>query len=154
MTDQILSRATSVSDHSHHPAKDSVVLAYEDRHRRRMTMTCEGGFRFLLDLPQATTLQAGDHLILTTGETIAVKAAAEPLMIATCQDTHHLIRTAWHVGNRHLPAQILPDRLVLRWDHVIAEMLEVLGCDVTRKDGPFTPEGGAYDHGRTHGHEH
>ena len=33
-------------------------------------------------------------------------------------------------------------------------MLEGLGASVEHVTAPFTPEGGAYGHGRTHGHEH
>ncbi len=148
-----LIRAVSVG-RSSGSAIDSVTLAFDDRHRRRMAMTGDGGTEFLLDLPEATELRDGDALMLEDGTHVAVQAAAEPLMEARCTDPLHLTRTAWHVGNRHLAAEIHPDRLVLRWDHVIAEMLEKLGCEVRRLDAPFNPEGGAYGHGRTHGHSH
>jgi urease accessory protein len=75
-------------------------------------------------------------------------------MEATCRDAHHLIATAWHVGNRHLPCEVQADRLVLRYDHVIKDMLEKQGCEVTVLDGPFNPLGGAYGSGATHGHAH
>jgi urease accessory protein len=91
---------------------------------------------------------------LDDGRHVRVRAAAESLMRATATDPHHLIRTAWHVGNRHLPCEIHADHLILRFDHVIAEMLEKLGADVEKLDGPFNPEGGAYGQGRTHSHEH
>ena len=99
-------------------------------------------------------LDDGDDLLLEDGRHVRVKAADEDIMQAVARDPLHLIRTAWHVGNRHLPCEIHADRLVLRYDHVIAEMLEKLGCEVTRLMGAFNPEGGAYGHGRTHGHDH
>ncbi|MEM9779242.1 MAG: urease accessory protein UreE [Pseudomonadota bacterium] len=133
---------------------ETVTLDYEARYRRRLAMTGDGGTAFLLDLPKTTELLAGQGVLLEDGRILGVRAAAEDLMEAQADDAHHLIRTAWHVGNRHLPCQILGDRLVLRWDHVIAEMLEGLGCRVIRRQGPFMPEGGAYGHGRTHGHAH
>lgn len=133
---------------------DTITLGYDDRYRRRMAMTGDGGTVFVLDLAEASELTAGQGLRLEDGRIIGVRAADEDLLVARAEDPHHLIRTAWHVGNRHLPCQILADRLVLRWDHVIAAMLEGLGCAVTRTQGPFTPEGGAYGHGRTHGHSH
>lgn len=148
-----MTRATSIT-HTHSTPADTVTLTYDDRHRRRMAMVADGGLEFLLDLPEATELHEGDDLLLDDGRHVRVKAAPEDIMQATCNDPKHLTRTAWHVGNRHLPCEIHADKLVLRWDHVIAEMLEKLGCDVTRLSSPFNPEGGAYGHGRTHGHDH
>lgn len=146
-------RASSIS-HSLETPLDTVTLVYDDRHRRRIAMTADGGTEFLLDLAHATELRDGDALMLESGEHIQVIAAPEALMRATCDDALHLVRTAWHVGNRHVPAEITIDGITLRWDHVIAEMLEKLGCKVEKINAPFNPEGGAYGHGRTHGHSH
>ncbi len=141
-------RATSITRDHEAPA-DTVTLTHGDRHRRRMAMTGDKGLEFLLDLRQAAQLRDGDDLVLEDGRTVRVKAAAEDLIEAACADTRHLLRMAWHVGNRHAPCEIHEDRLLLRWDPVIADMLEKLGCDVTRVKAPFNPEGGAYgaDHG-------
>lgn len=146
-------KATSIT-HSHDAPADTVTLCYDDRHRRRMAMTGDGGLCFVLDLAEAVELHDGDDLLLEDGRHVRVKAADEDIMQAVARDPLHLIRTAWHVGNRHLPCEIHADRLVLRFDHVIAEMLEKLGCEVTQLKGAFNPEGGAYGHGRTHGHDH
>ncbi|WP_112323368.1 urease accessory protein UreE [Oceanibium sediminis] len=135
-------------------AEDSVTLDYDGRYRRRIALRSDKGCEFLLDLAQTTDLRDGQGLRLEDGRIIGVRAADEDLMIARAHDPHHLVRTAWHVGNRHLPCAIEADRLVLRWDHVIAEMLEGLGCVVERTRGPFVPEGGAYGMGRTHSHAH
>lgn len=135
-------------------AADWVVLDFDDRHRRRLAMTGEGGLAFLLDLGRATALADGDGLVLEDGRLVAVKAAAEPLMEVTCDDDAHLVRVAWHLGNRHLPTELLGDRLRIRRDHVIRDMLEKLAATVTDVAAAFNPEGGAYGHGRTHGHDH
>ena len=81
-------------------------------------------------------------------------AAAEPLAEVTCDDIDHLVRVAWHLGNRHLPTELLGTCLRIRRDHVIEDMLVKLGAHVTHVSAPFNPEGGAYGHGRTHGHDH
>jgi urease accessory protein len=143
---------------------DRVVLDYDDRHRRRMTMTGAKGTSFLLDLPVATELRGGDALVLEDGRLIEVMAASEPLLEIRCADPLHLARVAWHLGNRHLPTQLLPGALRIRRDHVIAEMAQQLGAQVVEIAAPFDPEGGAYavpngphqhdNHSHPHHHVH
>ena len=136
-------------------AVDTVVLVYNDRYRRRMAMTGTGGLEFILDMAKASVLADGDALELTDGRLVAVKAAAEPLLEITCADPVHLARVAWHLGNRHLPTQIEGARILIREDHVIADMVRGLGADVKHVDAPFTPEGGAYSGGgHNHHHDH
>lgn len=133
---------------------DVVKLKYDDRFRRRIRLTGEGGTSFILDLDKTTEMHDGDHLILDDGQFIMVKADDEPLMEVRGQSAHHLLRLTWHIGNRHLACEVHEDFLRLRDDHVIAHMLEHLGATVKKISAPFTPEGGAYGHGRTHSHEH
>jgi urease accessory protein len=132
-------------------ATDAVALAYDDRHRRRLAMQGEGGLEFLLDLPEATVLRHGDGLVLEDGRMVEVRARPEPLLVVTARDAHHLARLAWHLGNRHVPATIEPDRILMRPDHVLAGMLAGLGAEVSAIEAPFDPEGGAYaGHGDAH----
>lgn len=136
-------------------AVDTVVLGYDDRYRRRMAMTGTGGLEFVLDMASALVLADGDALVLNDGRMVAVKAAAEPLLEITCTNPVHLARVAWHLGNRHLPTEIDGNRILIREDHVIADMVRGLGADVRHVDAPFTPEGGAYaGGGHHHNHEH
>ena len=136
------------------PAADTVVLDFDDRHRRRLTMAGVNGLAFLLDLAEVAALRDGDGLVLEDGCIVVVRAAPEPLMDITCRDAAHLVRIAWHLGNRHLPTELFDDRLRIRHDHVICNMLVQLGAEVDDIQAPFNPEGGAYGHGRTHSHEH
>jgi urease accessory protein len=153
-------RATRVSGQhrwTETPA-DTVVLDFDDRHRRRMVMTGTRGLEFLLDLENAVALRGGDALVLDDGRLIEVVAAPEPLLEIRGQDPHHLVRVAWHLGNRHLPTQIMPKGLRIRRDHVIEAMVKGLGARVIEIEAPFDPEGGAYAaSGHTaegHAHEH
>jgi urease accessory protein len=132
---------------------DTVVLDFDDRHRRRMAMTGTRGLEFLLDLESAVALRGGDALLLEDGRLIEVVAAAEPLLEIKGSDPHHLIRVAWHLGNRHLPTQIMPKGLRIRRDHVIEAMVRGLGARVIEIEAPFDPEGGAYAVSHDHGHE-
>jgi urease accessory protein len=127
---------------------DTVVLDYDQRHRRRMTMKGRRGFEFLLDLPHAVPLRNGDGLVLEDGRIVMVTAQPEPLAEITASDANGLARVAWHLGNRHLPTQLLPGKLRIRRDHVIEAMITGLGATVTQIDAAFDPEVGAYaDHG-------
>jgi urease accessory protein len=82
--------------------------------------------------------------VLEDGRLVEVVAAPEPLLEICCTDAPHLARVAWHLGNRHLPVQLLPHALRIRRDHVMADMVRQLGADVTEISAPFDPEGGAY----------
>ncbi|MGA9956201.1 MAG: urease accessory protein UreE [Bradyrhizobium sp.] len=151
-------RATKVSKLQRwsEPPADTVVLDFDDRHRRRMAMTGTRGLEFLLDLEHAVALRGGDALVLEDGRLVEVVAAPEPLLEIRCNDPQHLVRVAWHLGNRHLPTQITGRALRIRRDHVIEGMVKGLGARVIEIEAPFDPEGGAYagdDHGHeTHGH--
>jgi urease accessory protein len=158
MTEDNLPRATKVlpaGQWNAAEARDSVTLDFDDRHRRRRRYIGEGGMAFLLDLPEAVVLYDGDGLVLEDGGAIAVRAAPEPLVEVTAQDRAHFARLAWHLGNRHLPAEIGADRILIRDDHVITAMLRGLGATLRTVQAPFNPEGGAYgEHNRQTGHHH
>jgi urease accessory protein len=135
-------------------AADSIVLDFDDRHRRRMAMTATKGLAFLLDLPAAVSLRGGDALVLEDGRLVEVVAAPEPLLEIRCADPLHLTRVAWHLGNRHVPTQLLAKSLRIRRDHVLAEMAARLGARVIEIEAPFDPESGAYATPDNGHHEH
>jgi urease accessory protein len=149
-------RATRVIGQHHwkEAVADTVVLGFDDRHRRRMAMTGTRGLEFLLDLENAVALRGGDALVLEDGRLIEVVAAAEPLAEIRGLDPQHLVRVAWHLGNRHLPTQIMAKGLRIRRDHVIEAMVRGLGARIIEIEAPFDPEGGAYAGGHAHAPEH
>jgi urease accessory protein len=147
-------------------AIDRVVLDADERYRRRVVLTGESGLKFLLDFAEATPLRDGDGLLLDDGAIIAVVAKPEPLVEiaagagasddvasahAASADTAALARLAWYLGNRHTEVEIVGDRLRIRRDHVLEEMLTVLGAVLTPLEAPFEPERGAYQHGHRDG---
>lgn len=142
--------ATAYHGHAHAIPVGAVRLDYEGRFLRRRVVTLTDGRALLVDLPKTTSLDHGGVLITPEGE-ILVETALEPLLEITAPD---LTRIAWHVGNRHTPCQIEAGRLLIQPDHVIADMLARLGATTREVLEPFTPEGGAYGHGRTHSHDH
>lgn len=139
-------------------AADSLTLDYDNRHRRRLKLMTDGGADVLLDLPKAVAMAHGDGLRLADGRWLAVLAAPEALVEIRAADATQLAKIAWHVGNRHFPAQLLDGAIRIRPDHVIEAMIAGLGGMLTRLDAPFQPEGGAYggqaQTGHSHGHGH
>ncbi|WP_348640536.1 urease accessory protein UreE [Nitratireductor sp. XY-223] len=147
MTLPVAAKVVSIADGM---AADTVTLDEAGRNRRRIAMTSDGGIRFLLDLSEARLLRHGDGLQLSDGRIIAVRAKPEPLYRVHPQDALHLLRLAWHLGNRHCPAQIDREFILIRRDHTLRAMLEGLGAEVEDIEAPFDPEGGAYDGGHHH----
>jgi urease accessory protein len=126
------------------PIADRIELVYDERYRRRMRYVACGGTPFLLDLPRATVLQAGDALRLEDGRLIRIEAAPETLVEVTASDPGELARFAWHIGNRHVPAQVEAQRILIREDAVIVDMLRGLGASTRPIRAGFSPESGAY----------
>jgi urease accessory protein len=150
MSDEIRVGQMHRAGHWTGSASDRLVLDYEARFLRRKRLDLASGAAVLIDLPETVSLEAGDALEAADGRLIEIAAAPEPLL----KITGDLTRLAWHIGNRHTPCQIAGDHLLIRADHVLAGMLAQLGARVEPVTAPFTPEGGAYGHGRTHGHDH
>ena len=126
-----------------------VVLDADERHIRRKRISLATGEDILVDFEKPVRLEQGDQLVLEDGRVAQVVAAPEELMEVTARDPRHLVELAWHIGNRHLPAQIAENRILLRRDRVIRAMLEQLGARIREVTEPFAPEHGAY-----HSHDH
>ena len=127
-----------------------VVLPHDGRHLRRKLLHLDNGEMVMLDLKEPVLFHHGDRLVLDDGTTIEIQAAEERLFEIRARDTLHLIELAWHLGNRHLAAQIETDRILIQRDHVIRDMLVGLGALVSSLRAPFEPEAGAYAHGHQH----
>ncbi len=151
---------------SSHPTAQ-VKLPHDLRHLRRKLLHLENGEMVMLDLKEPVLFANGDMLVREDGELIEILAANEKLFEVRGRDRAHLIELAWHLGNRHLSAQIEEDRIVILRDHVIRTMLQGLGAIVLDIEEPFQPARGAYhshgghshghdhhDHGHDHGHDH
>lgn len=125
---------------------DSITLSFDDRHRRRLRLTTSDGEGVLMDLTKPQPLDDGDGLAFENdGGWLRIKAAPEPVLEIAGRDDRHLIRLAWHLGNRHLPTQILDNnRLRIRYDQVIEEMLTNLGANLERSEAPFKPESNGF----------
>jgi urease accessory protein len=134
---------------------DLVVLDHQERRLRRKLLTLVHGDEVLVDLPETTTFEGGDVLVLDDGRMVDIQAAEEKLYEIRARDMMHLAELAWHLGNRHLPAQILTEadvvgpRILIARDEIIRTMLIGLGAEVREVSEPFYPLQGAY---HSHGH--
>lgn len=136
------------------PATQRLTLDAQDRHIRRRRVQLNDGTSILVDLEKAVQLGDGDCLVLESGALVEVLAAREDLLEITGVTPVALVRLAWHIGNRHLEAQIEESRILIRPDHVIAHMLEHQGAIVREVRESFSPENGAYADGVGHEHSH
>ena len=136
-------RATKVARLRTDPV-DYVTLDYEARYTRRIVMKGQKGLTFLLDLQTVTRLQDGDDLMLEDDRHVRVLAASESLLKISAVDGLQLMKIVWHIGNRHMPCAIRGDCVLIRKDHVVADMIKTLGGQVIQVEEPFEPEGGAY----------
>ena len=128
-----------------------VTLDYEGRFLRRKRLVTDSGEPFLVELPETVSLSSTDGFVLDDTRVVAIKAKPESLLKVKhanlpCIDSH--------VGNRHTPCQAGCDHLLIKEDHVMEGLLNLLGADIEKLEAPFIPEGGAYGHGRTHSHPH
>ena len=147
-----------------HPATDSVALAYDERKRSRLKVTLASGKEAGIFLERGDHLHGDDRLLAEDGSTVVeILAAPEKLIEATADTPLLFARAAYHLGNRHVPVQILPTdnggTLRFQTDHVLAEMVKGIGCTVAEVEAPFQPESGAYGansgaHGGHHHHSH
>ncbi len=154
----ILNRKTDL------PVTDSVALAYDERKRSRLKVVLASGRAAGIFLERGDHLHGGDRLAAEDGSAVVdILAAPEKLIEAVADSPLLFARAAYHLGNRHVPVQILPTdgggRLRFQADHVLAEMVRGLGCAVRETEAPFQPESGAYGshgghhhHGDEHGH--
>jgi urease accessory protein len=133
-------------------AADRVVLDAGDRHRRRIVLRGEKGTEIMLDFEKTVALRDGDGLVLDDGAVVLVAGAPEPLIEICAHSALDTVRLAWHLGNRHTDVQIAGDKILIRRDHVLEEMLRGLGAHLTPREASFDPETGApHEH---HGHDH
>jgi urease accessory protein len=152
-------RVLRPADRDNRQVVDTVILDYAQRSAKKTTVTGVKGGTIEIDLHEPARLRTDDLLVLDDGGLVEVVAAPEPLIEARAGDVGGLSRLAWHLGDRHVPVQVLPNRIRARRDAAIENLLGSLGAKVALIDAPFEPEAGAYDshnqdHARGHDHHH
>lgn len=139
---------------------DTLVLSFKDRERSRLKTKLTSGEDVGLFLPRGTVLKTGDVLTNDQGELVRVEAAKETVSTIKASSPHLLLRIAYHLGNRHVPLQVEAEWLRYAHDHVLDDMVKLIGGEVIVEQQPLQPESGAYggghshDHSHSHGHSH
>ena len=131
--------------------KDTITLSYHQRFIRRKKLVSDNQIEFLVNLPETVSLNHNSGLLLNDGSLILIKSAKEDLLEIVCDN---LMKIIWHIGNRHIPCQIEKERLLIKHDKTIENLIVTLGGTIKKIKEEFNPEGGAYGLGRTHGHSH
>ncbi|MFK3707305.1 urease accessory protein [Raoultella sp. BIGb0138] len=136
----------------------SVTLPIDVRVKSRSKVTLNDGREAGLMLPRGLLLRGGEVLSNEEGsEFVEIIAADEEVSVVRCADPFMLAKACYHLGNRHVPLQIMPGELRYHHDHVLDDMLRQFGLEVSFAHLPFEPEAGAYaseSHGHSHGHHH
>jgi urease accessory protein len=120
-----------------------LTLPSDQRRLRRKVLEVKGE-EILVDLAEPVTLEHFGGLLLEDGRIVEIVAAPEPLLEITPKGAEHLAQIAWHIGNRHMAAQIEKKRILVPRDHVARTMLAGLGAEVREVTEPFLPMQGAY----------
>jgi urease accessory protein len=150
--------AVLAATHRHdRPVADTVILDYAQRSAQKVTVTGIKGSAVTIDMDEPVRLRTDDLLVLDDGSLVEVVAAPEPLIEARVADVAalaRLARLAWHLGDRHVPMQVLANRIRAQRDPAIETLLKSLGAKLTMIEAPFEPEGGTYASSHGHGHDH
>lgn len=147
-------RVITANDRHGRTPVDTVILDYAQRSTPKITVNGVKGLSIDIDLHTPARLRTDDLLELDNGALVEVVAAPEPLIEAKATDTSALARLAWHLGDRHVPVQLLPNRIRAQRDPAIDALLKALGAKVVNIEAPFEPEGGAYEAAHAHDHAH
>ena len=129
------------------------VLPFDARCKSRLLLTLDNGEQAALIVERGRTLRNGERVKIEDGREVEIVCAEESLLEAVSGDPLLIAKAAYHLGNRHVAVQLMPDRLRFLTDHVLAEMVIGLGLKVNALVAPFEPEGGAYGHHHAHGGE-
>jgi urease accessory protein len=118
------------------------------------------------DFPEPVVLRTDDVLVLDDGRLVEVVAEPEPLIEVRMADASAMARLAWHLGDRHVPVQVLERRLRVKREPATEALLESLAVKITTIEAPFEPESGSglgddhhhhhdhHHHDHVHGHDH
>lgn len=140
--------------HCHDAVDEIVMLDSDQRERGRLRLVSENGIEVRVFLERGNALQVGEYLKSDCGKVIQVQGAVESVAHASTDDWHTFARACYHLGNRHTKIEIGERFLRFKPDHVLEEMMHLIGLVVSHEEAVFAPENGAYFKGLGHSHGH
>jgi urease accessory protein len=132
---------------------DTLLLKYDDRCRQQGFVFGGKGTCIEFHFPEPPRLRTDDLLVLDDGRFAEVVADIEPVIEVRAKDFAAVARLILALGNRHLPVQILANRIRLQKRPEVEALVAEHGLKATALAAPFEPdEGGGHGHSHDHGH--
>ena len=124
-----------------------LTLSSDERRILRGKRLSDCDQEIILQLPRNGKLNDGD-ILLTNKSSFYVKiiAKTETLIEISSKSKIELIKTAYHLGNRHVEVEIKNNILLTKGDYVIENMLKNFDVEVKNIRKKFFPETGAHYH--------
>jgi len=124
-----------------------LTLSSDERRILRGKRLSDCDQEIILQLPRNGKLNDGD-ILLTNKSSFYVEiiAKTENLLEISSNSKVELIKTAYHLGNRHVEVEIEEDILLTKSDYVIENMLKNFNVDIVSTQKKFFPERGAHSH--------
>ena len=124
-----------------------LTLSSDERRILRGKRLTDCDQEIILQLPRKGKLNDGDFLLTDKSNFyIEIIAKTENLIEISSNSKIELIKTAYHLGNRHVEVEIEEDILLTKSDYVIENMLKNFNVDIVNTQKKFFPERGAHNH--------
>ena len=124
-----------------------MTLSSDERRILRGKRLTDCDQELIFQLPRKSKLKDGD--ILSTDKSnlyVEIIAEKEKLIEITSNSHFELIKTAYHLGNRHVEVEIDKEIIFTKSDYVIEDMLNNFNVEVANIKKKFFPETGAHNH--------
>ncbi len=124
-----------------------LTLSSDERRILRGKRLTDCDQEIILQLPRKGKLNDGDFLLTDKSNFyIEIIAKTEDVIEISSNSKIELIKTAYHLGNRHVEVEIKENTLLTKSDHVIVNMLKNFNVDIVNTQKKFFPERGAHNH--------
>jgi urease accessory protein len=135
-----------------------VELTWDEMRKRRLRTQTDRGRSIEFAFPEGDSLADGDLIAVDGSMGIIIKAAVEVVLSIVPSSPLELGIICYELGNRHLPAWISPEEILVSYDSVLEANLTERGIDVHQKNEAldrlrFVPVGGGITHHHHHGDE-
>lgn len=133
---------------------ETLLLKFDDRRKQQGFVFGSKGTCIEFDFPEPPCLHTDDLLALDDGRLVEVVADVEPVIEVRAKDFAPVARLVLALGNRHMPVQILANRVRLQKRPETEGLMAEHGLKGIEMAAPFEPDDGPRGHDHGHGHEH